>query len=1017
MKLHIGFARKQFPNWLNGLAAAFGRTLVPASVIVVAMLASTDAMAQYLTAEHYSAWPNMSTPQNILNVTMGADGSVYGTNPLDGTHKLGEIFKITSAGTYISLHSFNQGDTAGYSPGGSLTLGQDGNFYGFTTGGGSANNAPVIYKIDTVGNLTIFYSFPNSSQYIPSSVILGIDGNVYGTSNIQGGSSQVFKVTPGGAFTVLHDFTNAADGCGWNLPLVQGRTDGNLYGTTNGCGFAPSSSPFSAGTIYKITPSGTFSLLYTFPSDGSAGQAPATPLLQGVDGNFYGSTAGGTLASKGTIFKVTPSGILTTLYSSLQGGTSPLVQASDGNLYGTQGGNYVFKITPTGTFTNLFNFGNYAPPAPAQINPYLYNAVGSIAVSSDLSKIYGATENGGPAGLGGFYILNLASATTGADVAVSGTATDNPLGRSTFSLTLSNSGPVTATNASVMMSLPKNSTFVSSSGSCTTTTPILNSTFIVCNVGSLAQSVSSPLTITLQTTPAAKISPVFTAFSDESDPVLSNNSITITVIPPPGASIGVTSFADAQISSGLQRTLTITNAGPAVATNSTVTAVLPAGEALVPSASSPSCSQSGQAIKCNVGTIAVNGSTNVVVTISNDLTAPITFKLSTDATDTNSQTAFTDYPPAASISIGFADAQISAGLQRTLTITNSGAGLATNTTVTAILPTGEALVPSASSSSCQQSGQTITCSVGTIAANGSANLVVTISNDLTSPITFTLSTSAIDANDQLTFTDYPPAASPTIAGFADVQISTGLQRTLTIVNGGAGIATNTTVTATLPAGEALVPSASSSSCSQSGQTITCNVGTIAGNNASTSLVVTISNDLTAPITFTLSTTAIDANTQTTFTDYPPLSSITVGFSDVQISTGLQRTLTVANIGNALATNVFVTAPLATGEALIVSGSSSSCHQSGQSISCSVGNIPANGSVNLIVIISNDTTAAVNFTVSESAIDSNPQTTFSDSPPASGGVTANVPALPDWAMIVLGLFLVASMGKLSRGKFR
>lgn len=138
----------------------------------------------------------------------------------------------------------------------------------------------------------------------------------------------VFKVTPEGVETIL---LSGPDGAYPNAPLIQG-SDGNIYGTSEGG---------DHGTVFEITPEGLVSTIYAF-SGGSDGCGPAIGLSQGSDGNFYGTTAGCGENMGGTVFGLTPAGVLTVLYSfplSLEGlhpnpGTN-LVQGSDGNLYGT----------------------------------------------------------------------------------------------------------------------------------------------------------------------------------------------------------------------------------------------------------------------------------------------------------------------------------------------------------------------------------------------------------------------------------------------------------------------------------------------------------------------------------------------------------------------------------------------------------------------------------------------------------------------------------------------------------
>jgi len=178
------------------------------------------------------------------------------------------------------------------------------------------------------------------------------------------GNGTVFKITPTGEETILHLFGGyPADGQGPNS-LIQG-SDGNFYGTTFGGGST------NSGTVFKLTREGVETILYSFRSVPAVGPVG---LIQGNDGNFYGTTANG---YGGIVFKLTPEGVLTTLYTFPQGSvtdgygpTGSLLQASDGNFYGmteqggtgcvTNGGcGTVFKVTPEGVQTVLHSFAGY----------------------------------------------------------------------------------------------------------------------------------------------------------------------------------------------------------------------------------------------------------------------------------------------------------------------------------------------------------------------------------------------------------------------------------------------------------------------------------------------------------------------------------------------------------------------------------------------------------------------------------------------------------------------------------
>ena len=179
-------------------------------------------------------------------------------------------------------------------------------------------------------------------------LIQATDGNFYGTSD-EGGAS-IFKMTPAGVLTPLVLLTsNGATNKGNFITALMQGSDGNFYGTTSGGGAG------DFGTVFKMTPAGVLTTLVEFTGNGATnkGMFPQDGLMQGSDGNFYGTTFRGGASNEGTVFKMTPAGALTTLVEFTgNGGTKIgslpsgcLMQGSDGNIYGTTcGAHYVGTV-------------------------------------------------------------------------------------------------------------------------------------------------------------------------------------------------------------------------------------------------------------------------------------------------------------------------------------------------------------------------------------------------------------------------------------------------------------------------------------------------------------------------------------------------------------------------------------------------------------------------------------------------------------------------------------------------
>ncbi len=327
---------------------------------------------------------------------------------------------------------FFNGTNGGYPYYVALVQGTDGNLYGTTSGN--------VFKMTPKGLLTTLYSFCDQSDCSDGNdpgvgLVLGVDGNFYGTTNYGGTSSScvdgcgtVFKITSNGTYTVLHSF-DSSDGAHPGALVLS--SDGNLYGTTSSGGSNNSCSFENfpgCGTLFKITTAGTLTTLHNF--SGPDGFAPYAPLIQAIDGNFYGTTfAGGAYnscktgptPSCGTVFKITPEGTLTTLHS-FDGNdganpTAALLQESNGNFYGTTWdfgepigldcaytnptcGTY-FKITPTGKLTTLHYFaGGYDAGNPT-----------SALIRATDGNFYGTSVYGG-GGNGDIYEISAGNVVT-----------------------------------------------------------------------------------------------------------------------------------------------------------------------------------------------------------------------------------------------------------------------------------------------------------------------------------------------------------------------------------------------------------------------------------------------------------------------------------------------------------------------------------------------------------------------------------------------------------------------------
>ena len=319
---------------------------------------------------------------------------------------------LTQAGTYSLLYSFNGGND-GQWPVGGLVKGIDGNYYGTTQGGGTANGG-TIFKITPAGVHTVLHSFSGADGNFPSSTLtIDLHGVIYGTTYAGGASGlgTVFKLSPqpcavcssalgSWKLTTLYSFSGTPDG---KFPVAGLVVDasGNLYGTT-GYGGA-----YNNGAVFKLTGQGEETIVYSF-TGANDGANPLGPLTLDAEGNLYGTTTAGGTDGMGTIFMITPAGTESVLHSfagaSSGDGAYPfyssLTRDSSGNMFGTTliGGNsgagaygdgfgVVFKLTSAGTESIIYNFCNQSLCADGD-----YPTGGVIQGSSGL--FYGTTSGG-----------------------------------------------------------------------------------------------------------------------------------------------------------------------------------------------------------------------------------------------------------------------------------------------------------------------------------------------------------------------------------------------------------------------------------------------------------------------------------------------------------------------------------------------------------------------------------------------------------------------------------------------
>jgi uncharacterized repeat protein (TIGR03803 family) len=331
-------------------------------------------------------------------LTMDTAGNIYGTTFGGGASRYGTVFELDSTGHESVLYSFSNG-TDGGSPYGGVVRDLQGNLYGTTYQGGIG--VGTVFELESSGHESVLFDFPDykSGGFPTSSLVRDSSGNLYGVTTWGGCCSQgvVFKVTPSGTETVLHNFTAGADGQSPTSPLVLDAA-GNLYGSTYSGG---SHTPYctGCGTVYKLDTKGNLTELDTLIG-GQDGQGPG-PVVRDAVGNVYVPANQGGANGYGIVYKVAANGKETALYNFSGGanGDYPLglVWDTHGNLFGIAGGGtngygMVFKIDSSGNESALYSFtGNVS------VNAHL--------IVDSAGNLYGTAEEGGSFGYGMIFKL------------------------------------------------------------------------------------------------------------------------------------------------------------------------------------------------------------------------------------------------------------------------------------------------------------------------------------------------------------------------------------------------------------------------------------------------------------------------------------------------------------------------------------------------------------------------------------------------------------------------------------
>jgi uncharacterized repeat protein (TIGR03803 family) len=408
--------------------------------------AQTPAVSKFSTLYTFEA-PAPSTftsplgSQPDTRPVLGPGNAAYGMTYDGGLYGNGVIYRFDlRSHQYTVLHTFSSVDSNGNNedgaiPGVALTAGPDGVFYGVASYGGQNGNG-TVFKVSASGEFTVLHSFSAldaSAHNVDGAnplrtVVIGYDGNLYGTTRLGGqndclfthGCGVTWMIDGKGNFKVVHQFT--ADE-GHAASLTQGM-DGYFYG----CAVWPATSlplgPLPSGILYRMDPSGRgFQVLHSFSQTDANGENQDgadcyEPLVETKPGVFYGAASNGGTNGTGVVFSYSlwNRGAVDIVhnFSAVNAagenwdGANPyarLTPAPNGTLYstasygGADGNGVVYRIGPDGCFAVLHTFSANDPTTGANDD----GATPDYGVVLDGDKLIGMADYGGIGSSAGFY--------------------------------------------------------------------------------------------------------------------------------------------------------------------------------------------------------------------------------------------------------------------------------------------------------------------------------------------------------------------------------------------------------------------------------------------------------------------------------------------------------------------------------------------------------------------------------------------------------------------------------------
>ena len=380
--------------------AGFNSKLGTALVLVLAVSSLARAAPPIVQIVHSFNGSDGRSPSTEAPLVRGPLGSVFGVTQVGGATDEGAMFFVDPLDGFHLIRSFSTGGERGVYPN-SLAFSDDGTLFG-TTAFGGAYGCGTLFRVGWTGSAGTVHSFDCVKGNIPSGRIVVRDGSVIGSTGSGGSTSggSIYRVSSTGEITVLYEvaqhFSNEA-GMYWGL---RSAPNGDLIGATMGWDIGD-----FHGVVLRVDAAGVTTILHTF-GGGADGSRPTSAPVVAADGTIYGTTFQGGLQDSGTVYKISPQGDYSVLYSftpDQAGPFSGLVLGHNGRLYGTTvyggqtGNGTVFELKTNGQLRVVYEFNG--------VNNFGYPQGGLVETTP--GTFYGTTGGGGDFQLGTIYKLKV----------------------------------------------------------------------------------------------------------------------------------------------------------------------------------------------------------------------------------------------------------------------------------------------------------------------------------------------------------------------------------------------------------------------------------------------------------------------------------------------------------------------------------------------------------------------------------------------------------------------------------